>query len=138
VKEATVLKNWNALRNLGGRCDDWSGEGKPGPRKKAFAAAAKSLCRWLRDDVLDGVEGDIRFNPGGPAVSGEVTLHTDHVYVQFSGDFHNDPSLGVMVRTCKGRKDYSGGANNWVRSKADVATLAATVSALYALGVRDA
>lgn len=130
MKEATVLKNWNALRNLGGNCADWYDEGKPGPNKKAFAAAAKSLCRWLRDDVLDGAEGDIRFNPGGPAVSGEITLHTDKIYVQFAGDCHNDPSLGVMVRTCKGRKDYCGGVNHWVRSRADVAELVRVVTQL--------
>lgn len=49
---------------------------------------------------------DVRFNAGGPAVSGEATLHHDSFYVQIS-------QTGVMFRTCKGRKDYTGGPNRW-------------------------
>ena len=52
---------------------------------------------------------DLRFNPGGIAVWGEVTLHTDSLYIQASYGC----DLGVLVRTCKGRKDYTGGMNHW-------------------------
>jgi hypothetical protein len=54
---------------------------------------------------------DLRSNPAGIAVSGEVTLHAEHLYVQasqpaFGGD------TGILFRTCEGRKDYLGGPNS--------------------------
>lgn len=57
---------------------------------------------------------EVRVNKGGIAVSGEVTLHTDNHYIQFaqaSGILKN----GFLVRTCKGRKDYTGGRNYFVK-----------------------
>lgn len=52
---------------------------------------------------------DNRYNPAGIACSGDRTLHTDKVYVSFNLDCMN----AVLVRTCKGRKDYTGGRNQW-------------------------
>ena len=51
---------------------------------------------------------DLRSNLGGVAISGEITLHSDELYVQLS-----QPLAGTnfMWRTCKHRKDYNGGAN---------------------------
>jgi hypothetical protein len=55
---------------------------------------------------------DLRSNQGGVAVSGEVTLHADHLYVQVS-----QPALGadsgILFRSCNGRRDYVGGVNNF-------------------------
>jgi hypothetical protein len=55
---------------------------------------------------------DLRSNQGGIAVSGEVTLHADRLYVQVS-----QPALGadsgVLFRSCAGRRDYVGGVNNF-------------------------
>lgn len=69
--------------------------------------------RQLRDVAramgLDKDQYDLRFNPGGIAVWGEVILHTDILYIQASYGC----DLGVLVRTCKGRKDYTGGTNHW-------------------------
>ena len=57
-------------------------------------------------------EYDIRWNPGGIACSGDHTLHTDRVYVAL----HDNLGSGWFYwRTCKGRKDYSGGQNQIVR-----------------------
>lgn len=56
---------------------------------------------------------DIRMSPGGPAVSGEVTLHGERVYVQISADWLR-MDHGVLVRSCDGRADYSGGTNFWM------------------------
>jgi hypothetical protein len=56
---------------------------------------------------------DVRSNKGGIAVSGEVTLHTDDIYVQVSQPYNADWDRAILVRTCKGRKDYSGGPNNF-------------------------
>ena len=50
-------------------------------------------------------------NPGG-IVSGEVMLHADHVYVQACQPATGHDS-GLIFRTCQGRKDYYGGANNF-------------------------
>ena len=45
--------------------------------------------------------------PAGTAVSGEITLHGDHLYVQVSQSALGSHS-GILFRTCKGRKDYVG------------------------------
>lgn len=50
---------------------------------------------------------DLRYNPAGIACSGDATLHADTFYVQLNLDVCG----WVLVRTCKGRKDYSGGPN---------------------------
>jgi hypothetical protein len=57
---------------------------------------------------LAKVSYDLRYNAGGIAVSGDCTLHSETFYVTFNLDF-----AGVLVRTCKGRKDYTGGPNRW-------------------------
>jgi len=46
------------------------------------------------------------------AVSGEITLHADHIYVQASQPATGHDT-GIMYRTCQGRTDYYGGANNF-------------------------
>lgn len=50
---------------------------------------------------------DLRYNPAGIACSGDCTLHTETVYVHFNLDVCD----WVLVRTCNGRKDYTGGVN---------------------------
>jgi hypothetical protein len=89
--------------------------------KKNFHRAAKTLLKRLAErldktggpgtDTGYGVRDPIRSNQGGIAVSGEVTLHYDRLYVQVSQRFAS--SAGVMFRECKSRKDYSGGYNNF-------------------------
>lgn len=49
-------------------------------------------------------------NEAGPAVSGEVTLHGDHIYLQL---FDSRAGLEIMYRTCEGQKDFSGGSNHF-------------------------
>ena len=51
-------------------------------------------------------------NLGGIAVSGEVTLHHDRLYVQICQPATRCDS-GILIRTCRGRKDYTGGRNNF-------------------------
>jgi hypothetical protein len=55
---------------------------------------------------------DIRSNHGGIAVSGEVTLHHEQLYVQVSQPATR-VDTGILIRICKGRKDYTGGRNNF-------------------------
>ena len=53
---------------------------------------------------------EIRSNMGGIAVCGEITLHADDVYVQFG---HEAMGL-ILARTCNGRRDFTGGRNQWI------------------------
>jgi hypothetical protein len=55
---------------------------------------------------------DLRSNEGGIAVSGEVTLHADHLYVQVSQPATGSDT-GVLFRSCRDRRDYVGGVNNF-------------------------
>lgn len=68
--------------------------------------AMKALRRIAKELDLPKGSFDVRFNAGGPAVSGDAILHHDEFYLTI-GEF------GVMWRTCKGRKDYTGGPNRW-------------------------
>ena len=55
---------------------------------------------------------DLRSNEGGIAVSGEVTLHADRLYVQVSQPATGSDT-GILFRSCQGRRDYTGGVNNF-------------------------
>jgi hypothetical protein len=55
---------------------------------------------------------DLRSNLAGTAVAGEITLHADRIYVQVSQSFTGYDS-SILFRTCDGREDYVGGANNF-------------------------
>jgi hypothetical protein len=50
---------------------------------------------------------EIRSNKGGIAVSGEVILHHNKIYIQFSEN-------GILFRKCNGMTDYCGERNNWL------------------------
>ncbi len=55
-------------------------------------------------------EGDFRFCSGGPAVSGEAIFHSENFYIQIHPD-------KILYRSCKSRKDFCGGMNNWMEVK---------------------
>jgi hypothetical protein len=61
---------------------------------------------------LDSPDFDLRSNEGGIAVSGEITLHTDRLYVQASQPATGGDT-GILFRSCAGRRDYTGGRNNF-------------------------
>ncbi|HET6525045.1 hypothetical protein [Sphingopyxis sp.] len=70
--------------------------------------ALKRLAEALR--IEDG-SYDLRSNKGGIAVSGEIILHGEEIYVQLGlgiGSGHE-----VMFRRVAGRKDYCGDRNHW-------------------------
>lgn len=83
--------------------------------KKKFHRQAETVLKNLAK-MLGYKEGDydLRHNEGGIAVSGEITLHSDNLYVQFSQSALG-ANQGFMWRTCKGRKDYTGGPNQWMK-----------------------
>lgn len=86
----------------------------PAAKKEFHRITAKYLKRLQRQ--LDGMygEGGLRHNQGGIAVSGEITLHLERLYVQVSEPFAQwGEKKIVMFRECNGLKDYTGGQNNF-------------------------
>jgi hypothetical protein len=81
-------------------------------KNQLHRAALKALRKIAAGMGLQDGEFDIRSNKAGIAVSGEITLHTDKVYVQVSESSHSN-GITVLFRTCNGRKDYCGGQNNF-------------------------
>ncbi|QXN72577.1 hypothetical protein RCTIPTONUS_107 [Rhodobacter phage RcTiptonus] len=98
--------------------------------KAKFLSTAKKLLQRLKKELGNeyGECDRIRTNKGGIAVSGEVTLHYDRLYVQVSQSCMGDRGT-VMFRSCASRNDYSGGQNNFADSETlvDTATLAAVI-----------
>jgi len=64
------------------------------------------------------------------AVSGEVTLHHDRVYIQVSQPSTGHDS-GILIRRCNGRKDYTGERNHFASLSLldDLTALASRVNA---------
>jgi hypothetical protein len=92
-------------------------------RKRLRALAAK----------LGFAEGsfDLRSNQGGIAVSGEVTLHHDRLYVQICQPATGSDT-GILIRCCKHRQDYTGGPNHFasLSDLDDIPALAARCKAI--------
>lgn len=89
--------------------------------KAAFKKEATRLLRRLAKDLeLPKGSYSVRFNKAGPAVSGDAVLHGEDIYVCLGGTFN----VG-MLRSCKGRKDYTGGVNRWWAHPGDYETLLA-------------
>ena len=81
--------------------------------KRAFHSKARRQLKLLAEALgLPSGSYDLRSNQGGIAVSGEITLHADRLYVQASQSAMGHDT-GILFRTCRGRKDYYGGANNF-------------------------
>jgi hypothetical protein len=81
-------------------------------RKRSFHATARSrlakLAKHLELEVFE-----IRSNKAGMAVSGEITLHGEHIYVQVSQPVAGSPDSAILVRRCNGMKDYTGDRNHF-------------------------
>jgi len=69
------------------------------------------------------------------AVSGEVTLHHEQLYVQICQPATGCDS-GILIRTCRGRKDYTGGRNHFAPLSLldDIPVLALRCSAVLQQG----
>ncbi|WP_051133935.1 hypothetical protein [Methylocystis sp. ATCC 49242] len=84
-----------------------------GEQKKAFHRRARTALRALAKELrLSEVSYDLRSNRGGVAVSGEITLHHERVYIQVCQPAIGADS-GILIRTCEGRRDYDGGRNHF-------------------------
>jgi hypothetical protein len=81
--------------------------------KEAFHRNARRQLKIVANALgLKPEKFNLRSNNAGIAVSGEATLHADHVYVQACQPATGHDT-GIMYRTCQGRKDYCGGPNNF-------------------------
>lgn len=79
--------------------------------KEYFHVEGKKFLRDLAKEIgIPSGEYDIRSNKGGMAVSGEVTLHADRLYVQLY-ESAIAPGVSILFRSCKSRGDYTGGQN---------------------------
>jgi hypothetical protein len=84
-----------------------------GEAKRAFHRHARRRLKEFADALGVAPQSyDLRSNAGGIAVSGEVTMHADHVYVQACQPATGQDS-GLMFRACRSRKDYHGGPNHF-------------------------
>src|ERR1700732_5083741 len=102
--------------------------------KQRFHTAARARLRRLATTLGFPLGSfDLCSNLGGIAVSGEITLHHDDVYVQVCQPAIGADS-GILIRTCQGRRDYTGGRNHFapLRLLDDEAALAAQVRAVLA------
>ena len=90
--------------------------------KEQFHKDAKKLLRSINKEL--GLNADIRSNKAGIASLGEVTLHSDSIYVQLGGLYPDQ----ALVRTCEGKKDYCGGENHW--SSTDIESLIKIINQL--------
>lgn len=82
-------------------------------QKSRFHSTARARLRRLAVDLnLAAGSFDLRSNKAGIAVSGEITLHHEAVYVQVSQSALGG-GMGILIHSCCGRRDYTGGANNF-------------------------
>ncbi|MDO8418335.1 MAG: hypothetical protein Q7S87_19370 [Agitococcus sp.] len=83
-------------------------------KKVLFHREGPKLLKTLAEEL--GITSyDIRNNVGGMAVSGEVTLHADALYLQLFESCVGNRGIRLLYRTCNGRKDCSGGKNHEVQ-----------------------
>ena len=84
-----------------------------GVQKKLFHAKGRAALRALAKELrLASDSFTIRTCEGGVAVSGEVILHGERLYIQISQPATAADS-GVLIRSCNGRRDYEGGRNHF-------------------------
>ena len=103
-------------------------------QKRRFHSTASARLRKLAIELgLPVGSYDLRSNQGGIAVSGEVTLHHEAVYIQVSQPA-TGWDTGVLIRTCRGRRDYTGGPNTFAPLSMldDIPGLAARVRVVLA------
>ena len=82
-------------------------------QKRSFHATGRKRLNALATALgLEPGSYEVRSNSGGIAVSGEVTLHGQNLYVQICQPATGCDS-GILIRTCEGRKDYTGGRNHF-------------------------
>lgn len=109
----TMIKNFNQLATI-----VELRELSYNPRnKQEFKVVGTRVMKELAK-LLDLKESRVSFNPGGIAVSGDLSLmgmweEGRGIYVHISGKGITET---IMYRTIKHMKDFSGGHNRWMKS----------------------
>lgn len=81
--------------------------------KEEYRKLGRKVLKVLAEIMgLQKGEFEIRWNPGGIAVSGDHTLHTDWFYLALHD---NLGSSWFYYRTCTSRQDYTGGQNRIIQ-----------------------
>lgn len=107
MDQIAEIRRFPVLRNLAYR-----GVSYDEAAKRVFHAEGRVAMRRLAEALgLSQGSYDIRSNKGGPAVSGEITLHGEEAWVQLSlgGIGHGRE---VLYRRVRGRNDHCGERNN--------------------------
>lgn len=102
-----------------------TGYGDESISKEDWLKAGRSVLKQLVKALgLPDGSYEIRINRAGPAVSGDIILHGQWLYVNLSQTAMSN--TGFYWRLCNGRKDYTGGVNQWEswNSLLDLHTLA--------------
>ncbi len=82
--------------------------------KKRFHKAAKAFFKKLADQLgLKKGDYTLSTNPGGIAILGDTTLHTNNWYLSAGEGLFGEP-YRMLVRTVTHQKDYTGGPNQWL------------------------
>lgn len=109
-----------SLKQLGSQLDSMMDRfvGYEKGAKRDFINTARRFLRRYAKEVLKldekGVKYKVSANRAGVAVSGDVILHAEDLYVNVSVGFSGQH---VFYRTCKGMKDYGGGRNMWTTAE---------------------
>lgn len=74
--------------------------------------AKSALNKLAKEFGLVKGEFKVSSNMAGDACAGEVTLHTEKLYLMIC-EKHSSNGLQILYRTCNGQKDYSGGTNQY-------------------------
>ncbi len=87
--------------------------------KKRFRSIGKQAMKELAL-ILELKEFDINFNPGGIAVSGDLTLmgmwsEGNGVYISTNKNFPDTPWVDVLYRHIRHMRDFTGGSNNYFK-----------------------
>lgn len=81
--------------------------------KAIFLSQSRTVAMMIAGALgLNEGQYDVHVNKAGIACSGEVYLHSDTLYICFEQSCVDGGKF--MYRSCKGRKDYTGGANRWM------------------------
>jgi hypothetical protein len=82
-------------------------------QKRVFHTIARTRLKALAT-ALGFEQGsfNLRSNLGGIAVSGEIILHYERLYVQICQPA-TGWDTGILIRSCQGRQDYTGGPNHF-------------------------
>ena len=107
LRHISEIRRFPALRVLAHR-----GVAYDEAAKRAFHVEGRTAMHRLASALgLAAGTFDVRSNKGGPAVSGEVTLHSDDVWVQLSLSSCGADNE-VTFRRVQSRRDYVGGRNH--------------------------